>query len=589
MKRLFVIFVIACLMMAGLSAARKALVIGNASYDERPLRNPVNDANDVSAALEKAGFKVNKHTNLNKEGMDQAITAFVSSLTPQDEVLFYYSGHGVQIDGVNYLIPVRETINSVARCQYLAYNGNMLMDELKTAAVSIVILDACRDNPFTYTKSLSKGLASMKGAAGSQYIIFATEEGKTADDGTGRNSPFAESFIQNVSNSNKKIEDMMKDITNDVAVKTGERQIPWTSGNLRQDFYFNLAAASQPEEKKATAPSVKVETTVPTGTIELQSEIAGDIYLDGKYTCSIGKGKIKTLKDMAIGSHRIELKYSGKSLSQYIYVSQDQTSSHKFISVQVPADMVFVEGGSFRMGSKDGERHEKPVHRVNVSDFMIGKYEVTQKEWKDMMGSNPSYFKGDNLPVECVSWYDAVEYCNKLSIKVGLTPCYTINKNITDPNNTNREEILKWLVTIDWNANGYRLPTEAEWEYAARGGNKSKGYKYSGSDNPGSVAWYNDNSGDKTHSVGSKQANELGLYDMSGNVEEWCWDWYDEKYYSNSQLSDPRGPESGAHRLLRGDYWGFFTDSSSVYCRYYDNPDNRYFYGFGFRVARSIK
>jgi sulfatase modifying factor 1 len=182
---------------------------------------------------------------------------------------------------------------------------------------------------------------------------------------------------------------------------------------------------------------------------------------------------------------------------------------------------------------------------VTIPDFYIGKYEVTQKEWIEVMGNNPSKFKGDNLPVETVNWYDCVEYCNKRSIKEGLKPYYNIDKNKKDPYNTNDIDTIKWPVTINARANGYRLPTEVEWEYAAGGGQMSKSYTYSGSNKIDEVAWYWQNSGDKylsgiwsspaiesnhnkTKPVGGKESNELGLYDMSGNVREWCEDWYED-------------------------------------------------------------
>ncbi len=238
-------------------------------------------------------------------------------------------------------------------------------------------------------------------------------------------------------------------------------------------------------------------------------------------------------------------------------------------------DLIFVKGGTFRMGSNDYS-NEKPTHEVILSSFWISKYQVTQKEWQEVMGSNPSHFKGDNLPVEQVSWHDAIEYCNKRSIKEGLTPCYSGNgKNIT----------------CNWDADGYRLPTEAEWEYAARGGNKSKGYTYSGSNRLSAVAWYVDNSGHKTHPVGQKSPKELGIYDMSGNVWEWCWDWYDSSYYSISPKRDPRGAASGHDRTLRGGSRRNSYDDCRVACRNYA-PTSRYYnfryYNFGFRVVKTI-
>lgn len=180
---------------------------------------------------------------------------------------------------------------------------------------------------------------------------------------------------------------------------------------------------------------------------------------------------------------------------------------------------------------------------IEIADFYMAKYEVTQKEWKEVMGTNPSKFKGDSLPVEMVTWYDCIDYCIKRSLKEGLQPFYNIDTTIIDKSNIAEYDSLKWTVTVNMEANGYRLPSEFEWEYAASGGSKSKSYKYSGSNEIDTVAWYWKNSGDnlltgawnwpeleknknRTHIVGKKLPNELGLYDMSGNVREWCEDWY---------------------------------------------------------------
>jgi formylglycine-generating enzyme required for sulfatase activity len=186
-------------------------------------------------------------------------------------------------------------------------------------------------------------------------------------------------------------------------------------------------------------------------------------------------------------------------------------------------EMVFVEGGTFLMGSSIGDADEQPIHKVTLSSFSIGKYEVTQAQWQAVMGNNPSYNKGcDNCPVEQVSWNDIQGYIQKLNAQTGKQ---------------------------------YRLPTEAEWEYAARGGKKSRDYNYSGSDYMRNVAWSNGNSGSSSHSVGGKQPNELGIYDMSGNVWEWCSDWYGPYRTDVVGSQNPKGPDRGEYRSLRGGSW----------------------------------
>ena len=285
------------------------------------------------------------------------------------------------------------------------------------------------------------------------------------------------------------------------------------------------------------------------------------ITIDG-----VSYGDANRTQFLKTGSHTVKLVADGyEDFSQSITVNSKQRSFTLSMTekknVMPPVlqnlinNMIYVEGGTFTMGAtseqgSDVFKEEKPVHQVTLSSFSIGKYEVTQEEWEAVMGSNPSYFNGKNLPVEKVSWDDCQKFIRKLNQLTGKQ---------------------------------FRLPTEAEWEYAARGGNKSRGYKYAGSNDLGSVAWYDSNSGDKTHEVGQKQPNELGLYDMSGNVYEWCQDWYGS--YSSSSQTNPTGSSSGSGRVNRGGSWFDLAGFCRVSDRGGSSPGDRY-YLLGLRLAQ---
>jgi formylglycine-generating enzyme required for sulfatase activity len=257
-------------------------------------------------------------------------------------------------------------------------------------------------------------------------------------------------------------------------------------------------------------------------------------------------------------------------------------------SGMVSPGMVTVAGGTFKAGSTS----------VTISGFKIDDYEVTYELWTDVSawastrgygdlaagqnGYNPS---GTNNPVTMVNWYDAVKWCNARSEKDGLTPVYYTDDTQTTVYRTGDLDIN--LDAVKWNASGYRLPTEAEWEFAARGGNSTLQYTFSGSNSVDNVAWYSDNSGNATHAVGTKSANELGIYDMSGNVGEWCWDWHGPAYPSGG-TTDPKGPATTqTFRLLRG---GFFIGEEvtcTVATRSYDaNGQSHRGYIVGFRCVQ---
>jgi formylglycine-generating enzyme len=257
--------------------------------------------------------------------------------------------------------------------------------------------------------------------------------------------------------------------------------------------------------------------------------------------------------------------------------SQESTVSNQ--SNRTFRNEVLVEGGEFRMGNDTGQRDERPAHDVIIESFYMMATEVTFNDYdlyaratRRMLPYDEDWGRGTR-PVIYVSWFDAVEYANYLSRQDDLTPAYDID-----------------CLNVSWNrdADGWRLPTEAEWEYAARGGHRSQQTSYAGTNDIDQVAWYGDNSGDRTHRVAQKQANELGLYDMSGNVWEWCWDFYGRDYYSESPRANPSGPTDGmlSMRVLRGGSWIYDSDAARVDYRYYSF--HRYAVkSFGFRLVRS--
>ena len=314
-----------------------------------------------------------------------------------------------------------------------------------------------------------------------------------------------------------------------------------------------------------------IEIAAPTpiyGSLNVSSKPVGaDVFVDGI--------KVGTTPDVftsiLVGTRNIELRKEGYAvyraqvnvaennvgeLSTTLSKALNDNAGNAVID-RLISDMIFVKGGTFKMGAtteqwKEAKSDEKTVHWVTLSNYYIGKYEVTQAEWKAVMGENPSYFEGlDNLPVEKVSWNDCQKFIAKLNAATG--------KN-------------------------FRLPTEAEWEYAARGGNKSQGFIYSGSNDIDNVAWYAGNSGDKTHVVGMKQPNELGLYDMSGNVWEWCDDWYGN--YNSSPQTNPTGSSSGSGRVMRGGSFYYFAKGCRTSDRFVNNPGTADF-RLGLRLALS--
>lgn len=527
--KLILISAVLCLLgfMALQAEPRVALVIGNGAYRySTTLKNPINDAFDMTEALRAAGFEVILETNAGLDAMYTAVREFGDRLKEKRGTgLFFYSGHGAQVKGKNYLLAVDQDIRNADEVAYKALDAEAVLAKMESAGnqLNLVFLDACRNNPFPgSSKSADRGLAAMRVELPESVIVYAAEPGKTADDGEGsRNSPFTRSLLSNMKAPDTDILTVMKRVKAEVSSATNGRQSPRVDQNLSRDFCF----------------------------------------FTGNRTASLSYQK------------------------------------------PLPRDenMVYVAGGTFSMGSISGEDDEKPVHTVTISPFYMARHEVTVEEfrafvqdtgyrttaetagggviwtgseWEQEPEANwkhPYLNQTDTDPVVLVSWYDAVEYCNWKSRKEGLSPCYTMSGRDA---------------SFNFEADGYRLPTEAEWEWAARGGSSSRGYTYAGGNDPVAVAWYYGNSGDGTHPVETKTPNELGIYDLSGNVWEWCWDWYGS--YSVSTQTDPTDPtgiSAELRRVFRGGGWCNDRDSLRVSYRNLDNPDYSD-YSLGFRLSR---
>lgn len=289
---------------------------------------------------------------------------------------------------------------------------------------------------------------------------------------------------------------------------------------------------------------------------------------------AIGK---KSFNDIPIGTYNLIVSNTGNKTHYETITLKTGLLVQKEITLEAGVNLkknfVFVEGDTFQMGSSNDDKDEKPVHSVTLSSYYLSKYEVTKGEWEEIMGKQLQMSRdvGENYPVNQVIWYDVIEFCNKASIRDGFDPVYSGTGS---------------KIKCDFSKNGYRLPTEAEWEYSACGGKKSNGYKYSGNNNIEEVAWYQGNSGEKANQVGSKIPNELGLYDMSGNVREWCWDRYGD--YNRSSQRNPTGHATALNRLIRGGSW----DKSDSFCRTTFREANSSSYrdrSLGFRLARSTK
>lgn len=361
-----------------LHGARKALVIGNGNYQTQALNNPANDARLMERTLKQLGFQVWLQTDLDHRALTEAIDDFSANLQHTDEAVFFFSGHGVQADGTNYLIPVGKEIRSREDLPWDAYNCDRLVQKLQSAAISIVILDACRDNPYKGVRSSEKGLTQLNGKAGSQYIIYATENNKTAADGDGANSPFTQALAKNIGTPNEPIEFMMKAVTRDVRLATSGKQIPWTSGNLETEFSFNPqnryalpdpASGDGPAESPRPQ-SPELEVIYLSGSVLINSEYPGEVLMDGESKGSIPENASVRLKSVSAGLHQVTIRGVEKTETQSVTVKADTEAKLSFRKERDPEDYSLVLSNVTLIGevSKKGSTHQASAYRPSALD-----------------------------------------------------------------------------------------------------------------------------------------------------------------------------------------------------------------------------
>ena len=543
-----------------------ALVIGNAAYAEAPLENPVNDARAVAGVLRgKLGFAEENVELLedlaSHEELTLAVEDFGKRLRATDVAFFYYSGHGRAVARENYLLPTGfggggQVEDRMVR--FRAVGESAVRAALQPAQLRVIVLDACRNNPYGTGKSATQGLVPAGSTTQGELLAYATGEGKTATD-MGRGAGlYARHLVAGLQEPGVEFRRVFDRVANAVYAETkGDQQPEAVHKLLGAEFYF------LPPE----GPVVSGTGSGTGGGGVVRPPVVDPWVRDWQVLEGIEDPALKGVVKAYIEDYESEADARLWVMKAEVLLAKlekigpgpgggsGQSAAGRSWESPLGMEFVRIPSGRFEMGSpshEEGRWDDERQHKVRISEgFWMGKYEVTQGEWEAAMGSNPSRFTecGTRCPVETVSWNDVQEFIQKL----------------------NEAESGKGY--------RYRLPTEAEWEYAARAG--TVGARHGGL---GSIAWYDGNSGDRTHPVGQKQANAWGLHDMLGNVWEWTADWYGD--YPSGMVTDPRGPSTGSDRVFRGGGWRSGPEGVRSADRGSHSPGGRDD-DFGFRLVRT--
>jgi formylglycine-generating enzyme required for sulfatase activity len=550
-----------------------ALLIGNAKYTSGmpPLTNPPQDVAVLEASLKKLNFNVQVVKDADQKTLGRALKTFGTQAQDAQIAFFYYSGHGMQARDENYFIPVGAAIQSEGDLDIEAVSLRSLMRQIEDARPqnAVVVLDACRDNPVaSKSKSTSKGLSRVQSQPINTYVVFAAQAGTTASD----NGVFAKALAQHITEPNVGMRVVFDNVGKAVRSASGNKQSIQRDDQLNQDIVLlasvGVVPTGQTSQAVTQAPAAQPDAEQETWDLAKRRDTHQSYQA---YLNAYPQGRYATPAQAALEGLKPTLPLPTpmqaplpvpipSAVATPTAATQVTQPGQVFKDCADCPELVVIPAGTFAMGSNEND-NEKPPHQVTVRSFALGKYEVTQGQWKAVMGSNPSEFSdcGDNCPVEKVSWHDVQVFLQRLNQKTGQQ---------------------------------YRLPSEAEWEYAARAGSTGKWAFGDDEKLLDQHAWFRTGFfigfGDRTHPVGQKLANTFGLHDMHGNVWEWVQDvWHDN--YSGAPTDGSAWVTGGdaSRRSVRGGSWGDIPVTVRSAFRIRLSPDFRS-KGSGFRLARTV-